>query len=66
MKGPGLLYVGFAIILGISCGPAEAWAGFYDLQEFQRGDVNADGKWNIADAIGVLGFLFLGDPADLD
>jgi len=32
-------------------------AGYY-----RRGDANADGAWNIADAVFVLGYLFGGDP----
>ena len=33
------------------------------LQRFVRGDVNADGALNIADALSLLGYLFSTDPA---
>jgi hypothetical protein len=32
---------------------------------FSRGDSNGDGATDISDAITTLGFLFLGNPADL-
>lgn len=34
----------------------------FPTQGFVRGDSNADGAVDISDAIGTLGFLFLGDP----
>ncbi len=38
-------------------------AGETGLQEFLRGDANADGSVNITDGIFVLNYLFLGGPA---
>lgn len=36
-----------------------------DSSPFIRGDANADGREDITDAIVMLGFTFLGDPAEL-
>jgi hypothetical protein len=41
--------------------------GFPDAcgARFRRGDVNADGRLDLSDALRILGFLFLGDPPAL-
>jgi hypothetical protein len=46
------LFATFAFALSMSPGRA---------QEFQRGDANLDARVNIADAVTILGVLFLGD-----
>jgi len=38
---------------------------FPPAPKFLRGDVNNDGTLNITDPINILGFLFLGNPTDL-
>jgi hypothetical protein len=55
---------GFRKITAVAVGQLDG-AGAPPETRFRRGDSNADGKTDVSDSIAVLGFLFVGDPADL-
>ncbi len=44
------------------CAPVKAVVG----ASFRRSDANDDGEIDISDAIAILGFLFMGNPSELD
>ncbi|MBI4605704.1 MAG: DUF11 domain-containing protein, partial [Planctomycetes bacterium] len=54
------LFFLLAAALALAGAPARGQVPF-----FTRGDANADGRFQISDPIAVLGFLFLGSPAQL-
>ncbi|MCA8960608.1 MAG: VCBS repeat-containing protein [Planctomycetes bacterium] len=47
------------LVIG-TCAGTEVWIGVAPLPAFVRGDANADQNLDIADAVRILGFLFLG------
>jgi hypothetical protein len=36
---------------------------YVPIERFTRCDADADGQWNLTDAVGILGYLFLGEDA---
>ena len=63
--GVGLGVVGFLVLEGVAVTAAGGVGAGDSKCSSENGDVNADGKVDLSDAVTILGSLFLGSPTEL-